>query len=232
MIEAAGRRLHFDIVWERLVPSWPLLVALAVFGRLLVARQALLNDPDTYLHIAAGRWILAHGALPVRDPFSHSMPGASWISSEWLAQVVLAAVYDQFGWRGVVLLTAAGVAVAVGLLTRFLLRRLPALPTLVAAGAAIALLQPHCVARPHVLALPLLVLWSAVLLAARDDDRPPSFALLPVMALWANVHGSFLFGLALAGFLAAEAIWQAGPRAPRVALRWGAFAAAASWPRC
>ena len=195
MIDAAGRRLPADIAWERLVPSWPLLVALAVFGRLLAARLALLNDPDTYLHIATGRWILAHGALPVQDPFSHSMPGASWISSEWLAQIVLAAVYDQFGWGGVVVLAAASVALAIGLLTRFLLRRLPALPTLVAAVAAIALLQPHCLARPHVLALPLLVLWSGALLRARDEDRLPPFGLLPVMALWANLHGSFLFGL-------------------------------------
>jgi hypothetical protein len=228
MIQTAGRRLPIDIAWERLVPSWPLLVGLVVFGRLLAARLALLNDPDTYLHIAAGRWILAHGALPVQDPFSHSMPGASWISSEWLAQVALAAVYDQFGWGGVMLLAAASVAGAVGLLTHFLLRRLPALPSLVAAGAAIALLQPHCLARPHVLALPLLVLWSAVLLGARDDDRPPPFALLAVMALWANLHGSFLFGLALAAFLAADAVWQADRRARRAAaLRWAGFVTAA-----
>lgn len=211
------------------MPPWPLLVGLAVFARLLVARLALLNDPDTYLHIAAGRWILAHGALPVQDPFSHSMPGASWISSEWLAQVALAAVYDQFGWRGVVLLAAASVAIAVGLLTGFLLRRLPPLPTLVAAGAAVALLQPHCVARPHLLALPLLVLWSAVLLAARDDDRRPPLALLPVIALWANLHGSFLFGLALVAFLAVEAVWQVDSGSRRAtAVRWGAFVVAAT----
>jgi hypothetical protein len=229
MIEAAGRRLPAGVAWHRLVPPWPLLVALAVLARLLAARLALLNDPDTYLHIAAGRWILAHGALPVQDPFSHSMPGASWLSSEWLAEVVLAAVYDQFGWGGVMLLAAAAVAAAIGLLTNFLLTRLPVLPTLVAAGAALALLQPHCVARPHILALPLLVAWSAGLLGARDDGRPPSIALLAVMALWANVHGSFLFGLALAAFLAADAVWQAPPGARRAAaLRWGGFAAAAS----
>jgi hypothetical protein len=228
VIEAAGRRLPADIAWERLVPSWPLLIFLAVFGRLLAARLALLNDPDTYLHIAAGRWILAHGALPVQDPFSHSMPGARWISSEWLPQVALAAVYDHFGWGGVILLAAASTAFAVGLLTHFLLRRLPPLPALVAAVAALALLQPHCLARPHVLALPILVLWSGALLAARDESRAPPWALLPVMALWANLHGSFLFGLVLAAFLAADAVWQAGPALRRAAaVRWGGFAAAA-----
>ena len=81
-----------------------------MFGRLLAARMALLDDPDTYLHIAAGNWILAHWALPLHDPFSHTMPGARWISSEWLAQIILAAVYDAFGWGGVIMLTAASVA--------------------------------------------------------------------------------------------------------------------------
>src|SRR5258706_406251 len=157
-------RLPGDVAlaWERLIPSWPLLAALLVFGRLLMAGTALLNDPDTYLHIAAGRWILAHGALPVQDPFSHSMAGAPWISSEWLAQVLLAAVHDHLGWSGVVVLAASCVAVAVGLLTHFLLRRWPPLPALVAVALAAAMLLPHCLARPHVIVLPLLVLWSAL----------------------------------------------------------------------
>ncbi len=196
--------------WDRLVPSWPLLVGLATFGRLLTEPKGLLNDPDTYLHIAAGNWMLSHGALPLNDPFSHTMPGAGWISSEWLAQIILAAVYDGFGWRGIILLAAASVAFAVALLTHFLLRQLAPLPALVAAVAAAALLLPHALARPHVLALPLLVLWSGLLLAARDADRPPPFTALAVMVLWANLHGSFAFGVALAAVLAGEAVLQPG----------------------
>ena len=43
----------------RLVPSWPLSVGLAAFIRALAQPMALLNDPDAYLHIAAGRWMPA-----------------------------------------------------------------------------------------------------------------------------------------------------------------------------
>src|SRR5712691_11721872 len=215
--------------WDWLVPSWPLIVGLATFGRLLAEPMGLLNDPDTYLHIATGNWILAHGALPLSDPFSHTMPGAGWISSEWLAQIILAVVYDGFGWRGIILIAAASVALAVALLTHFLLRQLAPLPALVAAVAAAALLLPHALARPHVLALPLLVLWSGLLLAARDADRPPPFAALAVMALWANLHGSFMFGLALAAFLGGEAVVRPGAGHSRWVVwpRWGVFALAA-----
>jgi hypothetical protein len=224
-----GDHRPLDLAWDRLIPSWPLIVGLAVFGRLLAARMALLDDPDTYMHIAAGNWILAHWALPVHDPFSHTMPGARWISSEWLAQIILAAVYDAFGWGGVIMLAAASVALAVALLMHFLLQRLAAPAALIAAVAAAALLQAHVLARPHVLALPLLVLWSGLLLGARDADRPPPFAALAVMALWANLHASFMFGLALAAFLGVEAVMQtaAGQSRSAAARRWAAFVVAA-----
>ncbi len=218
------------LAWHRLVPSWPLIVGLAVFGRLLAERMALLNDPDTYLHVAAGRWILAHRALPMQDPFSHSMPGANWLSSEWLAQIILAMVYGGFGWGGVILIAAASVAVAVALLTHFLLRHFAPLPALIAAVAAAAVLRAPTLARPHVLALPLLVLWSGLLLAARDADRPPPFAALPLMVLWANLHGSFMFGLVFAAFLGGEAVLRPGASRSRWAevRRWSAFVLAAS----
>ena len=41
--------------------SMPLWVGAAVYGLLLLVGPQLLNDPDTYSHIALGRWILAHG---------------------------------------------------------------------------------------------------------------------------------------------------------------------------
>jgi len=71
------------------------------------------------------------------------------------------------------------------------------------------------------LALPLLVLWSGALFAARDAGSAPPFRLLPVMVLWANLHDSYLFGLLLAFYLGAESA-LAGPRRIE-ARRWGLF---------
>lgn len=194
---------------------------LAAFGRALAQPDAVLHDPDTYLHIAAGRWMLAHWALPAHDPFSYTFAGAHWTTPEWLAEVVLAAVYRAAGWSGLALLTIACFAASLGLLTRFLLRSCEPFSTLIAVGLAAALVEPHVLARPHMLAMPLLVLWSGALIAARDRGAPPPYRLLPVFVLWANLHASFLFGLGLAGWLAAEA---AVFGKPRVELRrWGLF---------
>ncbi len=198
-------------------------MALLALGRALAEPGALLHDPDTYLHIAAGRWMLAHGGLPVHDPFSYTFAGAGWVPHEWLAEIVLAAVYRAAGWSGLVLLTAACFAVGLGLLTRFLLRWCEPFSALIATALGAALVEGHLLARPHLLALPLLVLWSGALFGARDAGAAPPFRLLPVMVLWANLHGSFMFGLLLACYLGAEAV-VAGPRRLE-ARRWGLFAA-------
>jgi hypothetical protein len=209
----------------RLIPALPLLVGLAAFARALFDRDSLLNDPDTYLHIAAGRWLLAHGALPSQDPFSHSMAGAPWVVHEWLAEGVLAFLYDGLGWSGPVLATAACFAASLALLARRLLPRLGPLPSLIATALAAALILPHLLARPHVLALPLLVIWSAAIIDARDKAGAPPFRALPVMTLWANLHGGFMAGLALAALAGIEAMLErrGGRAAHREAGRWGLF---------
>ena len=70
--------------------------------------------------------------------------------------------------------------------------------------------------------------WAYGLLSASERGRAPSFWLLPLIALWANLHGGFVFGLVLVGGFALEALWNAD-RAQRrtVALRWAVFGVAA-----
>src|SRR6202040_603087 len=118
----------------------------------------------------------------------------------------------------------------IGLLTWFLRCRIEPLPAVIAALAGVVLVLPHLLARPHVLALPLLVAWCGALVAARDDSRPPAWAALPLMVLWANIHGSFMFGLALVGFAAAEAVLHpaSGQSRRQEARRWAGFASAAA----
>jgi hypothetical protein len=205
--------------------SWPLIAALVTLIRPLSDRMALLNDPDTYLHIAAGRWMIDHLALPFHDPFSHSLAGAKWIPHEWLAEVVLAASYRALGWSGVVLLAMLCFAIAMALLTRRLLRHFEPFSGLILAGLSSVLLLQHLLARPHILALPLLVAWPAALFAAREQGRVPSLLVLPLMTLWANLHGSFMVGLALTGFVAAEAVLTTpGPARWTSLKRWAGFA--------
>src|SRR5262245_10171760 len=102
--------------------TMPWLVAAGVYVLLTALGPRLLSDPDTYSHIALGRWILEHHTVPTTDPFSATLHGTHWVAFEWLSQIAFALAHAAAGWTGVVALTAAAVATALGLLTRFLLR--------------------------------------------------------------------------------------------------------------
>ena len=177
--------------------SWPLLVGAVAFLGSLAVGHRLLSDPDTYWHITVGQWMLAQRAIPTQDPFSHTMPGAPWTSHEWLAEVLLALAYLGAGWRGVVTLTAAAHAVALTLVTQFLVRRLAPRHALLLVTLAWGLGAPHLLARPHILAMPLLVLWVAQLVKRCEAHRAPPFWLLGVLVAWANLHGVFSLALSL-----------------------------------
>ena len=213
-----------------LLPLW---VGVGIYALFVATGDHLLNDPDTYWQIVLGQWILDHRAVPRTDIYSFTMYGHPWISTQWLAQVLLAATYSIAGWTGPVVLGAASIAATFGLLVRFLSRRLTEAASIAFVATAVALVAGHLLARPHVLALPIMVAWVGSLVAAADRRDAPSFWLLPLMALWANLHGGFVLGLALIAPLALDAVWNAdAPQRPVLARRWALFAAAALVASC
>lgn len=206
---------------DGLLPLW---VGIGVYALLLAVGSGLLNDPDTYWQITLGQWMLDHHAVPRTDLYSFTMQGQPWISTQWLAQVAYAVVYNAAGWAGPVVLAAASASLAIALLARFLNARLARTPTLIILAATLALMAGHMLARPHLLAMPIMVAWVAGLVDAMDRRSAPSFRLLPLMVLWANLHGGFVLGLALIGPIALDAIWQAPKdQQARVLLRWALF---------
>lgn len=205
----------------------PALSALGVFALTLWAPQVL-NDGDSWWHVAAGRLMIARHAILTTDPFSYTFAGAPWFTHEWLSEVLLAGAFNLAGWGGVLLMTALAAGATAGLLARHTGRAMTGPTQIVLLVIALSLCTPHLLARPHVLAWPLLELWAAELISARGENRAPRWRMLPVMALWANLHASFLFGLALTAPFALEALLAAGPAQRRgVVLGWGGFGLAA-----
>lgn len=196
----------------------------AVFAAALLKGSAVIGDPDIQWHIEAGRWIAAHAAAPDRDVFSHTLPGARWHAHEWLSELLFWLSFRAGGWAGVVVTAAAAAGLGFALLAAALQRHLQPRHVVLLSAAAFAVASQHLLARPHILTWPLLVLWVAALCAAAERRRPPHPAWLLVLALWANLHGGYVFGLALAGLFAAEALWQVEPAARLRVLRgWSLF---------
>src|SRR5260370_18599681 len=98
---------------------------------------------------------------------------------------------------------------------------------------AVLMSATHFLARPHMLAFPAMVAFIGGLMVAADRRDHPSWLLLPVLALWANLHGGFVLGLALIGPIGLEAIWCCEPgRRVALAARWALFRLAAVVPSC
>jgi hypothetical protein len=211
----------------------PLAVGAGVFFLLLFAGNRLLGDPDTQWQITIGRWILAHGMVPESDIYSFTMAGQPWISTQWLAQIAFALAHRVAGWTGPVVLAAGAIAAAFALLAKFLSARLTPAATVMIVVGALVLTAAHLLARPHVLALPVLVAWVGGLIAAADRSEAPSPWLLPLMTLWVNLHGGFVFGLALMAPIALDAVWRKDPAARKsLAWRWIGFACGALAASC
>lgn len=203
---------------------------MTLFDRLFLFQgyQQLFRDSDAGWHIRAGEEILSTLRLPRTDPYSFTQSGKPWFAWEWGADVVAGAVHRQAGLGGVAWLYALGIAAAVWAWFRlhwllkgdFLLACLMAPLLLTTSGI-------HWLARPHVWSWSLSVgaLWFLERFAGRDF-RARRFAVVALAsALWANIHGSFLFAPCLALLYAAccwlsPLIWTLDSSAERRKARW------------
>jgi hypothetical protein len=205
--------------------SWPLIVGiLACVGLLTLSSWHTSVDPDTYMHLSIGQWILAHRTIPAVDIYSHTMQGGAWTAHEWLSECIFAAFYDMGAWSALVMLVSLMLAFTLGLLLRFLLQRVPPIYAIFFTAIAYSALANHLLIRPHVLSWPLLLVWCSVLINAAEKQQGPPLFLLLVMTLWANLHGSFVFGLAITIPIGAQALWDClSSKRMRLFREWALF---------
>jgi hypothetical protein len=175
--------------------------------------QGLLRDADTALHIHIGQQILATGHIPTVDAFSFSKPGETWYAFEWLSEVVFAAAYNLASFKGVVLLAGMMIALYLTLLLKYAIwRGANGMISLVAVLLAAASSTIHFHARPHLFTL--LFLTAAIWIIEHNRQKAGRliWALVPLTALWANLHAGFMIFLVLLALraigCAAEGRWK------------------------
>lgn len=170
---------------------------------LLVVGTALfpVNDFDTWYHLKTGEYIISHHTIPTRDVFSFTAQGRTWITHEWLFEVLMFLAWRLGSLNGVIILKS--LVVALGFLFLWLaLRRLEVDAVI---GAPLAILAVYMVTfrafgRPHVATEALLALYLYVLLLFKYRPefrarRKRLWLLLPVQLVWANVHSGMVLGV-------------------------------------
>jgi hypothetical protein len=154
--------------------------------------------------------MLEHGGLIRADPFSFTRPGAPFVGFEYGSQLVYALAERVGGLPAVAVLAGLLIALTYALLTRFLLKRgVDPLLACLTVALAIALGAGHWTARPHLFSFVAVVLLLGVL-----EGRPRRAILgcAVLFAVWANLHGGFVYGWILSGLYLAgslgELVWS------------------------
>jgi hypothetical protein len=150
-----------------------------------------LHDNSFLTHVATGRLILAHG-VPTRDPYTFTALGRPWVVESWLASVLYRGVENLAGGHGLQVMHAVLCALlaALGWVLTRPARQLTG--RIIAAAALLAVGTGYWSSRPLLIALVLF----AVLVVMVENDIGPPWAVVPLMWVWLNVHGSWPLGLA------------------------------------
>ncbi len=205
--------------------DWSLaaLVGLSFFALLLPTVSGFLYDPDMQWHVRTGQEILASGHFPQTDSYSWTRTGQPWIAKEWLSQVLYASAYNLAGWTGAALLALGAASAAYALVFAALERRTGPIFALAAVLLVALAGNFHLLARPHVLAWPVMAAFAIGLLDAAEQGRAPRWPFALLMVLWANLHGSFLLGFILLPFFAWESLARAAGGHLALMARWVVF---------
>ncbi|HEX7150539.1 MAG TPA: hypothetical protein VF618_03550 [Thermoanaerobaculia bacterium] len=182
---------------------------LGLFVLLALTAITPIRSYDLGWHLATGRWIVDHGALPAADPFAVASDRKPWINGEWLFQVPAYLIHSVAGFGGLSWLRALLVG-ALFTIAYLVARRVNEHHTaLLLVAIAFAGGAPMLDVRPSAVAALLVVLA----LAIKGRHAWLWYALLTVV--WINVHPSALIAPAIALLMTRS--WQA-PAASAVAL--------------
>ncbi|HXK25722.1 MAG TPA: hypothetical protein VMS55_23835 [Myxococcota bacterium] len=164
-------------------------------------------DLDVGIHLAGGRWIAEHHAVPVLDPFTYTVSDHAYVAYHWLFQLVLHGCERAAGVVGLASLRLALLLATGGLLVATLRAR----GSSAAAGAlfgfaALVASEWRFTLRPELVSL---LLAAVMLFVLERRPRGGWIWLLPLLQIvWANTHVHVL-GLAILAAYALEDVLRA-----------------------
>ncbi|MEW4489898.1 hypothetical protein AB1L42_17575 [Thalassoglobus sp. JC818] len=192
--------------------SW--LFGLAILGSCSLIMAMDFADPDLWGHVQYGREILATGTIPRTATWTFTSVGTRWINHENLAELAMAGAYDSIGILG---LTFGKLLIGWALIgTLWWNARSQGVHPFVTALICLTvacMLKFHWHYRPQIFGY---LMYAVMAVCLNQSMRPKEgqpiqfgwlLALIPLAAIWANTHGSFVAGICVsAAFLGIEAI--------------------------
>ena len=154
------------------------------------------SDPDFWFHLKTGEYIVRTGLVPRTEFFSFTNYGRPWIAHGWLSGVIFYLVSSSLGFYALTFLFALLTTLAFWIA----IKRSHSLPLIKSVAMFLGLwcVLPNIGVRPRVFSILLASIFLALLTRySRKGEGRAILLLVPLMAVWANLHGGFFIGLAL-----------------------------------
>ncbi|MDB5057511.1 MAG: hypothetical protein JWO59_983, partial [Chloroflexi bacterium] len=184
-------------------------VACCLFSIFAIAVKPV-TDPDFWWHLATGRYIATHHIIPHHDVFSLTAQDHVWITHEWVTELLFYGGWLLGGTQLLSIITAAVITLSFGIVYLTARERgaSPLVSTAIVAIAALASAHTWGT-RPQMLSLLLTAVYGLGIsrMIVRKYPAPPLWMPL-VMVVWVNLHGGFIFGLALLAIATAAYVLQ------------------------
>ncbi|OGB73453.1 hypothetical protein A3K24_01150 [candidate division Kazan bacterium RIFCSPHIGHO2_01_FULL_44_14] len=161
-----------------------------------------LSDPDFGWHLRSGMDLLRNLAIPRVDPYSYTAPTWPWVNHEWLADGIMAAIYQTLGPLALTFLFAlliGGAFMLAASLTKMELKY-----KLLASFLAVLAAFPILGVRMQMITLLGMATLLWLLYRYRDGQLKHLWWVIPLFLVWANLHGGFIIGFAII------AVWLTG----------------------
>lgn len=168
-----------------------------IFIFTIAARQII--DPDFWWHLKTGQYLVETRSIPHADIFSSAFFGKEWIAHEWLSEIFIYSIYRVLGYGGLIvtfaLIVTAGFAIAYKSCAKKVGHPYVSGLALVLGALAAA---PTWGVRPQVFSFLFASIFLCVLYDFQSNVKRRSiWWLVPLMALWVNLHAGFAVGIAL-----------------------------------
>lgn len=155
------------------------------------------HDPDIWWHLKTGEWIISHGTVPWADPFGDHTSGMRWVAYSWLPEALFHLVDKHDPVLGLRYIQGAVAAMTVGILYAHA-RATSGSPRLALLLCLLFLIPTFpWLARPQMFSFLLAAASLYALWWGKNRDARAWWLLPLLMALWANLHIYFVFGLGL-----------------------------------
>ena len=164
---------------------------------LFLLRRGLqpVSDPDAWLHLRLGTFLLDGGRFGSPDPWA-SAATSVYQPNQWLAEIAGAWVYSWAGLPGIAVMRFVGILAFFAALLWLVRAIADPLPATVAAMAAWIAAYGSLAERPQLISFILLAVVARAWWSTLGDGRA-RWWLIPLTWAWACMHGLWIFGIAL-----------------------------------